>query len=74
MEKIYGKGIYEGVVIGKPFLKYEKKIEVEPYSLKEGEIESEILRYKEGIKFAQGKLSNLINELRNKIDKKDLQI
>lgn len=74
MEKIYGKGIYEGVVIGKPFLKYEKKIEIEPYSLKEEDIDKEILRYKEGIKFAQGKLSKLINELRTKVDKKDLQI
>lgn len=74
MEKIYGKGIYEGVVIGKPFLKYEKKIEVESYTLKEEDIEKEILRYKEGIKFAQGKLSKLISDLENKVEKKDLQI
>ncbi|WP_163469647.1 phosphoenolpyruvate--protein phosphotransferase [Fusobacterium sp. IOR10] len=74
MEKIYGKGIYEGVVIGKPFLKYEKKIEIESYSLEDEDIEKEILRYKEGIKFAQSKLSKLINDLKSKVDKKDLQI
>lgn len=74
MEKIYGKGIYEGVVIGRPFLKYERKIEIESYLLKSDEIEKEILRYEEGIKFAQGKLLNLINELKNKVEGKDLQI
>lgn len=74
MEKIYGKGIYEGVVIGRPFLKYERKIEIESYLLKSDEVEKEILRYEEGIKFAQGKLLNLINELKNKVEGKDLQI
>lgn len=74
MEKIYGKGIYEGVVIGRPFLKYERKIEIESYLLKSDEVKKEILRYEEGIKFAQGKLLNLINELKNKVEGKDLQI
>lgn len=72
MEKIYGNGIYDGIVIGTPFFEKDKKIDIVSYKIEN--IEQELERYDNAIKMARKKLYSLIDDLKNKVDKKDLQI
>lgn len=72
MGKIYGNGIYDGIVIGTPFFEKDKKIDIVSYKIEN--IEQELERYDNAIKMARKKLYSLIDDLKNKVDKKDLQI
>lgn len=74
MEKIYGKSIYAGIIIGKPYFKGQKSLEIESFSISEKEVEEEILRYNEASKRAKVKLQHLIQDLKGKVSSKELQI
>ncbi|WP_300393906.1 phosphoenolpyruvate--protein phosphotransferase [Fusobacterium sp.] len=74
MEKIYGKSIYEGIIIAEPYLKGQNNLEIESFSVSEEDIDKEIERYEHSIKRAKEKLSHLIHDLKGKVAEKDLQI
>lgn len=74
MEKIYGKSIYEGVVIARPYLKGKNNLNVDSFSVLDNNIDDEIKRYEKALKLAKEKLSNLIHDLKGKVVEKDLQI
>lgn len=74
MERIYGKSIYEGIVIAEPYLKGKNNLEIESFSVSEGNIEKEVERYESAVLKAKNKLSHLIHDLKGKVAEKDLQI
>lgn len=74
MERIYGKSIYEGIVIAEPYLKGQKNPDIESFSLSDEKIDKEIERYENAVKSAKNKLSELKHSLKGKIAEKDLQI
>ena len=74
MERIYGKSIYEGIVIAEPYLKGKNNLEIESFSVSEGNIEKEVERYENAVLKAKNKLSHLIHDLKGKVAEKDLQI
>ena len=74
MERIYGKSIYEGIVIAEPYLKGQKNLEIESFSLSDENIDSEIERYENAVKSAKDKLAHLKHDLQGKVAEKDLQI
>lgn len=74
MEKIYGKSIYEGIIIAEPYLKGKNHLEIESFSVSEEKLDKEIERYEQAIKRAKNKLSHLIHDLKGKVAEKDLQI
>ena len=59
MERIYGKSIYEGIVIAEPYLKGQKNFETESFSLSDENIERETERYETLFRVPKNKLSNL---------------
>ena len=74
MEKIYGKSIYAGIVIGKPYFKGRKNLEIESFSITNENIDREIERYREAVEKAKLKLTHLIHDLKGKVSEKELQI
>ena len=74
MERIYGKSIYEGIVIAEPYLKGQNNLEIESFSVSEENLEKETERYEHAVQRAKNKLSHLIHDLKGKVSEKDLQI
>ncbi|MEG0023196.1 MAG: phosphoenolpyruvate--protein phosphotransferase [Cetobacterium sp.] len=74
MESVGGKGIFPGIVIGKPYIDRKKSIDVENYKIPEDKIEEEIERLKGAIESAKLEIKQLKDNLRGKINKEDLQI
>ena len=74
MERIYGKSIYEGIVIAEPYLKGQKSLEIESFSLSGENVEKEIERYENAVLRAKNKLAELKHDLQGKVAEKDLQI
>lgn len=74
MERIFGKSIYEGIVIAQPYLKGKHNLEIESFSVSEDDVEKEIEKYENAIKKAKDKLAALIHDLKGKVTDKDLQI
>lgn len=74
MEKIYGRGIYSGIIIGKPYFKGQKRLEIKSFSISDEDIEKEILRYNNAVRKAKIKLANFIEDLKGKVSDKELQI
>lgn len=74
MERIFGKSIYEGIVIAEPYLKGQKNLEIESFSLSGENIEKEIERYENAVLRAKDKLVQLKHDLEGKVAEKDLQI
>ena len=42
MERIYGKSIYEGIVIAEPYLKGQSNLEIESFSVSEENLEKDM--------------------------------
>ena len=74
MERIYGKSIYEGIVIAEPYLKGKNNLEIESFSVSEENLDKEIERYEHAVQRAKDKLAHLMHDLKGKVAEKDLQI
>ena len=70
MERIYGKSIYEGIVIAEPYLKGQNNLEIESFSVSEENLEKETERYEHAVQRAKNKLSHLIHDLKGKVSKR----
>ena len=74
MEKIMGKAIFEGIVIGEPYLRGKKQMGIEEYKIEPHMLEDEIKRFEVAIKDAKQELKFLKSSLKGKIKSNDLKI
>ena len=63
MEKIMGKAIFEGIVIGEPYLRGKKHAEIEAYKIEPHMLEDEMARFETAIKDAKQELKFLKSSL-----------
>ncbi|TDT69824.1 phosphotransferase system enzyme I (PtsI) [Hypnocyclicus thermotrophus] len=74
MKKIKATSIFEGIVIGKPYLRKQKEIKIDARSLKENEIEEEIIRVEKAIDDTRYEIRHLMDSLKDRINKNELKI
>jgi len=74
MEKIMGKAIFEGIVIGEPYLRRKKQAILEEYKIEPHMLEDEIKRFEVAIKDAKQELKFLKSSLKGKVKSNDLKI
>ena len=74
MEIVEGKRIFNGIVIGKPYIDNKKNIEIKCYDISEDEIEDEIDRLKTAVEAAKLEIKHLKESLKGRIKKEELQI
>jgi phosphoenolpyruvate-protein phosphotransferase (PTS system enzyme I) len=74
MEKIMGKAIFEGIVIGEPYLRGKKQSALEEYKIEPHMLEDEIKRFEVAIKDAKQELKFLKSSLKGKVKSNDLKI
>ncbi len=74
MEKIRGKSIFEGIVIGEPYLRSKKQRNIEKYEIEAHMLKEEMNRFEKAIKNAKQELKFLKSSLEGKIDSNDLKI
>ena len=74
MEKIMGKAIFEGIVIGEPYLRSKKQMGIEEYAIEPHMLEDEMNRFEMAIKNAKQELKFLKSSLKGKVNSNDLKI
>lgn len=74
MEKIMGKAIFEGIVIGEPYLRSKKQLGIEEYKIEPHMLEDEMNRFEVAIKDAKQDLKFLKSSLKGKVKNNDLKI
>jgi len=74
MEKIMGKAIFEGVVIGTPYLRSKKKLNIPHYEIEPHMFAEELNRFEKAIKAAKQELKFLKSSLKGKVNSNDLKI
>ncbi len=74
MEKIMGKAIFEGIVIGEPYLRSKKQLGIEEYKIEPHMLEDEMNRFEIAIKDAKQDLKFLKSSLKGKVKNNDLKI
>ena len=74
MEKIMGKAIFEGIVIGEPYLRSKKQLGIEEYKIEPHMLEDEMNRFEKAIKEAKQELKFLKSSLKGKVKSNDLKI
>ncbi|MEI6858008.1 phosphoenolpyruvate--protein phosphotransferase [Psychrilyobacter sp.] len=74
MEKIMGKAIFEGIVIGEPYLRRKKQTALEEYKIEPHMLEDEMKRFEVALKDAKQELKFLKSSLKGKVKSNDLKI
>ena len=74
MEKIMGKSIFEGIVIGEPYLRSKKQLGVEEYKIEAHMLQNEMDRFEKAIQGAKQELKFLKSSLKGKVNANDLKI
>lgn len=74
MARIKGKSIFEGIVVGEPYLRTKKKLNIEEYTIDEDELEIELNRFKVALEETKNEIKFLKNSLKGKIDDDELKI
>ncbi|MCK5780544.1 MAG: phosphoenolpyruvate--protein phosphotransferase [Psychrilyobacter sp.] len=74
MEKIMGKAIFEGIVIGEPYLRSQKKSRVLEYKIEPHMLADEMIRFEKAIQGAKQELKFLKSSLKGKVKSNDLKI
>lgn len=74
MEKIMGKAIFEGIVIGEPYLRSKKQLGIEEYKIEPHMLEDEMNRFEVAIRDAKQELKFLKSSLKGKVKSNDLKI
>jgi phosphotransferase system enzyme I (PtsI) len=74
MEKIMGKAVFEGIVIGEPYLRSKKQLGIEEYKIEPHMLEDEMNRFEVAIRDAKQELKFLKSSLKGKIKSNDLMI
>mgnify|MGYP000420327175 FL=1 len=73
MSKFRGTTIFEGISIGKPYLKKRKEIVVKEFIISENEIDKELERVEEALKETRIEITELIESLKDRVNKSDLK-
>ena len=74
MERLLGKCVYEGIVIGETYLDIDTNLQNEKENIPFEDIDKEILRLGIGIQRAISDLRGLKIDLKGKVDEKELEI
>lgn len=74
MQKLKGIGVYEGVVMGIPYLVKKKKEKINVYKIGIDMVEEEIARFYEAVGDAKQEIKVLIDSLFGKVDQNDIKI
>jgi len=74
MKKLIGKSIFEGIVIGKPFVRRKYIENIQKLNISEDEIPNELKRFETALKEAKAELKELKVSLKGKVKNEDLKI
>ncbi len=74
MERIKGKSIFEGIVIGEPYLRKKKVLNIKEYKINEADVEKEINRFIVALEETKSEIRFLKNSLKGKINDDELKI
>jgi len=74
MERIKGKSIFEGIVIGQPYLRRKKVLNIEEYKIDENDVEKEMNRFIVALEETKSEIRFLKNSLKGKINDDELKI
>jgi phosphotransferase system enzyme I (PtsI) len=74
MEKIMGKAIFEGIVIGEPYLRNKKQMGIDEYKIEPDMLKDEMARFEKAIRDAKQELKFLKSSLKGKVNSNDLKI
>lgn len=74
MERIKGKSIFEGIVVGEPYLRKKKILNIKEYKIDEADVEKEINRFIVALEDTKSEIKFLKNSLKGKINDDDLKI
>lgn len=74
MERIKGKSIFEGIVIGEPYLRKKKVLNIEEYKIDEADVEKEINRFITALEETKSEIRFLKNSLKGKISEDEIKI
>lgn len=74
MKKLHGISIFEGIRIGKPYVKKQEKREVEIRRLAFEMVDEEIRRFEIALEDTRKEIAYLLDSLSGKVQKKDIKI
>jgi phosphotransferase system enzyme I (PtsI) len=74
MEKLKGTSVFEGIIIGKPYIKKRKKLEIRETEIPESNIPKEISRLEEALKGTKREIKHLMDSLAGRVNKNELKI
>jgi len=74
MERIKGKSIFEGIVIGQPYLRRKKILNIKEYKIDKNDVEKEINRFIVALEETKSEIRFLKNSLKGKINDDELKI
>lgn len=74
MEKIKGNVIFEGIVIGKPYIKKKRELKIEEKTIDLDLINMEVARVEEAVKNTKFEIDHLIDSLQDRVNKEELKI
>lgn len=74
MGKFRGNTIFEGIVIGKPYIKKRKEIFINELTIEEKSIDTELERVQEALKQTRSDIKELIESLKDRVNKNELKI
>jgi phosphotransferase system enzyme I (PtsI) len=74
MERLEGKSIFEGIVIGEPYFRKKKQLDILEYKIDEDRLDEEINRFKKALKETKQEIKFLIESLKGRINGEELKI
>lgn len=74
MGRFSGNTIFEGIVIGKPYIKKRKEILIKEYSVDEEGIEKELERVQDALKETRIEIKQLMDSLKDRVNNNELKI
>ncbi len=74
MERVEGKTIFEGIVIGEPYLRKKKKVDITEYKIDDDKVDEEVNRFKDALKETKQEIKFLIDSLKGRINNEELKI
>lgn len=74
MEKLKGTSVFEGIIIGKPYIKKRKKLEIRETKIPDSEIPKEISRLEEALKDTKVEIRHLMDSLAGRVNRNELKI
>ncbi len=74
MDSLIGVSVFEGIVIGEPYLKKRKKLNIKVYRIKPEELEIELQRLEDAVRQSKHDIRHLMDSLVGRVNQNELKI